>query len=149
MRHFKMMLHAGRRFGYRDERGVSVSVFVMAVIAALIIACGLAVDGAAASSARRRAEAAAAQLARVGQDAATGQRLLAQDANTDAAAAAGIAAINAARGNYPNISVALTYEGGQLRVSTTQIVPTTLLQLIGISTITVHGSAIAEVARLP
>jgi hypothetical protein len=133
-----------------DQRGVSASVFAITVIAALLIACGLAVDGAAAASARRRAEAAAAQLARVGEDASIGIRLLSDGTGgTDKAAAAGIAAINAAKNNYPNISVTVTYDAGKLRVDTKQTVPTTLLQLIGIGSLTVHGTAIAEVSQLP
>jgi hypothetical protein len=133
-----------------NQRGVSASVFTVTVVAALLIACGLAVDGAAAASARRRAEAAAAQLARVGEDAATGVRLLAGDTDsTDGAAAAGMAAINAALANYSDIQVSVTYEDGVLRVQTRQVIKTTLLQLIGIDTLTVHGVAVANVSRLP
>jgi hypothetical protein len=126
------------------ERGVSISVFTVVAIGALLIAGGLAMDGAAAARAHRQAEAAAAQVARVGVDAGAASWLAGINGNTPALSAA-----RSATANYPNVEFALRLSGGELVVRTTTSVPTTFLQFIGINSLSVSGYAVADLAPTP
>ena len=71
----------GRRLAgpTRDERGLTVSVFVLLVLAALVATAGLVVDGGQKVTAASRAEAAADGAARAAGNAAATQRLAGRD----------------------------------------------------------------------
>ncbi len=122
-----------------DERGASVSTFFAMAFPALLLICGLAVDGAAQANAHRTAEVVAAQAARAGADAAAPVRLSGGDgvsvaldaarASLDASGVAGTASVDAA---------------GRLHVTTTTSARTTFLQLIGIDALHAGGEASAQ-----
>ncbi|MDR1355116.1 MAG: hypothetical protein LBJ43_02420 [Propionibacteriaceae bacterium] len=133
---FQMLRIGARR---APERGVSVSVFTVIAVAALLIAGGLAMDGAAAARAHRQVEAAAAQLARRGADAGAVARIVGTDSTQSMLQAA-----RGASGNYPGIAQDVRISGTQLVVRTTAEIDTTFLQFIGVRKLRVNGYAVAD-----
>lgn len=59
----------------RDQRGLSLSPFLVILLPALLVMIGLVVDGGAQAAAARHAERVAASAARAGSDAAAADRL--------------------------------------------------------------------------
>ena len=124
----------------RDERGLTVSVFVLLVLAALIATAGLVIDGGQQITAASRAEAAADGAARAAGNAAATQRL----AGRDGAGAAVLAAKTYLAGQ-PGVHGSVSLAGGVVRVDTEASEPTLLLSAIAIDTVTGNGTATANV----
>jgi Flp pilus assembly protein TadG len=123
------------------ERG-SVSVLVAVLVPGLLLIIGLAVDGGAKVQAIQRADAIAEEAARAGGQALDGSAALAGQVRVDVPAAAA-AAQDYLRRNDVQGAVTVV-DGGTLRVTTTITEPTIFLGLLGISTMTVHGSGTAH-----
>ena len=136
-------LPAAPRRPVRDERGMSVSTLLAAVMPAFILVAGLAVDGAARLSAQRRAQVAAAAGARAATDEAATSRL--QGSFGDARAIA--EATDTARGyGAADVEVSIGPDR-RVRVSTTATSDTVFLGLIGIDRFTVTGRAEADLRQ--
>lgn len=123
----------------RDERGQSLSAFVALVMVALLLGAGLVVDGGAQSAASRRAEQAAAQAARAALDATAPTRAAGVAPDVAAAVRAGEDALGAA-----GVSGSVRVTAGRVRVETQTSVPTVVLSLIGVRTLSARGSAEAD-----
>ncbi|GAB3746376.1 pilus assembly protein TadG-related protein [Microlunatus parietis] len=122
-----------------DQRGQSVSVYAIVVLAALIAATGLVVDGGQQIAAASRAEAVAAEAARAAGNAAASQRLAGYGQAT--------AAVRAARtylAGQPDVAGEVRLSGGIVRVSTVTRQPTLFLGVIGIREVIAQGSAEAR-----
>lgn len=128
----RLRLHRPHR-----ERG-SISVFLAVLVPGLLLIIGLVVDGGAKVAATQRADAIAEEAARAGGQALDVDAALAGQLRVDPDAAV-TAAQNYLNRNGVQGTVTIV-DGGTLRVSTTLTQPTTFLGLIGISTLTVHGS---------
>lgn len=124
----------------RDQRGMSLSPFVVGVLPALLIMIGLVVDGGAQSAAQRRAEGLAAAAARAAADDTAAARL-AGGAVDVAHAVARAQAVIATR---PGVTGEVTVADGRVSVRTHTSVPTVLLSLIGVSRLEAKGSADAD-----
>lgn len=123
----------------RDERGVSLSTFVVAVVPALLLVAGLVVDGGAQAVAARRAELVASAAARAAADETAAARL----AGADPGAAGAIAAaqrVLAASGMAGEVRLA----AGRVLVTTTTHTGTVFLSLVGITRLEARGSAEAD-----
>ena len=120
-----------------------MSVFVSVAIVALLLAIGLAVDGAAQAHARRTCETAAAQLARIGADASASARIQ----GGDTVGAGRQAAQDAARQLYPGLQVQVSVTAsGQLQVRASTSTPTLFLTLMGIDRLSASGQATATLS---
>lgn|GEM_PF-753694 len=126
-----------------DARGLSMSVFVCIAIFALLLATGLAVDGAAQAHARRTCQTAAAEIARIGTDASASARI--EGGNTVAAGTQ--AAQAAAQKLYPNLTVQVSVaDNARLVVRASTSVPTLFLTLMGIGHLAASGEASATLS---
>lgn len=123
----------------RSERGQALSVFVAVSVLALLLVCGLVVDGGAQAAAARRAQAAAAQAARAAVDTTATARLAGGQPEAGAAVAAARQVL-AAHGVDGDISLA----SGRVEVHTSTRVGTVFLSLIGIDSLAATGTATAE-----
>lgn len=124
----------------RDQRGQSVSVLVILVMAAMIFTAGLVVDGGQKVAGTTRAEAAAAGATRAASNAAATEELAGDDA--------GGAAVTAARrflAGQPDVAGSVSIAAGVVRVETTTTSPTVFLSVIGIDAVTSTGSAEANI----
>lgn len=126
----------------RDERGQSLSVLVMVVLASLFLLAGLVIDGGQQVVATRRAETVAAATARVGADAGAGALVSSSDRSQSAVDAA--AAARSYLAQSPDVTGTVTLDAGVVRVTTASTEPTVFLSLIGIASVTGRGSADAE-----
>ena len=124
----------------RDERGLTVSVFVLLILAALVATAGLVIDGGQKVTAASRAEAAADGAARAAANAAASQRL----AGRDGAGAAVLAARSYLAGQ-PGVTGSVRLSGGVVGVDTSAREPTLFLSVIAIDEVTGTGSATASV----
>ena len=124
----------------RDERGLTVSVFVLLVLAALIAVAGLVVDGGQKVTAASRAEAAADGAARAAANAAATQRLAGRDG-----AGAGVLAAKAYLAGEPGVRGSVSLSAGVVRVSTSADEPTIFLSAVGVDEVTGTGSATASI----
>ncbi|WIY84081.1 pilus assembly protein TadE [Propionimicrobium sp. PCR01-08-3] len=129
--------------GATGQRGFSVSVLICLLIPTLLICIGLAVDGAAKAAADRRAEALAAQAARVGLDAAA-PALVSGSTIDDAGQQAVAAAAQLIAADSEISGAATVSPDGTLQVVTSTSVPTTFLSLAGVDELPGHGSATVE-----
>lgn len=123
----------------RDQRGQALSVFVAVAVFALLLICGLVVDGGAQAEATRRAETAAALAARAAVDATATGRLAGRDPDPGQA----IAAAHGVLAGYPGITGQARLVAGSVEVSTQAQVSTIFLSLIGINSLSARGSATA------
>jgi len=124
-----------------DDRGLSLSVLLACCVLALLLAAGLAVDGAIQAEARRSCQIAAATLARLGADASATDRL----GGLDGHAAALGAARDAAAQRFPDLDVTVSIDAaGSLQVSASTRVATVFLELIGVKTLPASGRASAD-----
>ena len=123
----------------RDERGQALSTFVAASMLALLLMCGLVVDGGAQAQAATRAQSAAALAARAAVDTTATARLA--DRQPDHGKA--IAAARAVLARH-DVEGEVALRAGQVEVRTTTQVETIFLSLIGITTLAASGSATAE-----
>ncbi len=124
----------------RDERGQSLSVFVLVVVFALLLVAGLVVDGGAQSDAARRAEQAASAAARAAVDAGAPARAGGRGVDPAAMSAAARQALTD-RGIEGTVVVA----GGRVRVETSVTTRTVFLSLIGVTRLAASGAAEADV----
>lgn len=129
--------HATQR---RDERGLTVSVFVLAILAALVATAGLVIDGGQKVTAASQAEAAADGAARAAGNAAATQRLAGRDG-----AGAAVLAAKAYLAGQPGVTGSVRLASGVVTVDTTADAPTIFLTAIGIDVVTGTGSATASV----
>jgi hypothetical protein len=133
-------MNGPRRRPDRDERGLTVSVFVLLVLAALVAVAGLVVDGGQKVTAASQAEAAADGAARAAGNAAATQRLAGRDG-----AGAGVLAAKAYLAGQPGVTGTVSLSGGLVRVSTAATEPTVFLSAVGIDEVTGTGSATASI----
>ena len=129
---------------HRDERGASMSVFVIVVFAALILVAGLVIDGGQKVTATRRAESVAAGAARAGADAgATG---------SIAGRPGGAGAVTVARAylrSSPGVTGDVVVHGGQVIVTTQVRLPTVFLSVLGLTSVTGYGESVHELRSSP
>lgn len=127
--------------GPLTERG-SVSVLFAVLVPGLLLIIGLAVDGGAKVQAVQRADAIAEEAARAGGQAIDRSAALAGDLRVDVPAAV-TTAQDYLRRNDVHGTVRVI-DGETLQVRTTISQPTVFLGVLGITTMTVHGSGIAH-----
>ncbi len=120
-----------------DERGASLSAFVVVIVAALILVAGLVVDGGQQTAATRRAGAVAAGAARAGADAAAASVIAGRPLDVALATRAATTYLAASPRVHGNVVV----RDGGITVTTTTTAPTVFLSVIGIDTVTGHGHA--------
>lgn len=123
-----------------NERGQSVSVFVILVAAALLVTAGLVVDGGQKISASSTAESAAAGAARAAGNAAATQAL-AGTSSTGVAVTAAKAFLAGEQGVSGSVSVS----AGVVTVRTESTAATIFLSAIGIDQVTARGFAEANI----
>lgn len=123
-----------------DERGHSISLFVMMIMGALVLSTGLVIDGGQKVAAASRAGAVAAAASRAAGNAAATQRM----AGAEPAGAAVLAA-KAYLAGEPGVVGSVALQAGVVVVRTTVRQPTILLTLIGIDSVTGSGSARASI----
>lgn len=124
----------------RDQRGLSMSVFVAVGVLALLLVAGLVIDGGAQAAAARRAELAASAAARAAADETAAARLAGEQPDAGAAIAAARRVLAEADG----VTGEVRLSGDRVQVTTSAGVDTILLSLIGIARLDGHGSAEAE-----
>ena len=135
-----MTNETGRSGSAGDERGLTVSVFVLLLLAALVATAGLVVDGGQKVTAASQAEAAADGAARAAGNAAATQRLAGRDG-----AGAGVLAARAYLAGQPGVRGSVVLSGGVVRVQTSASAPTLFLSAIAIDEVTGTGSATASI----
>jgi hypothetical protein len=123
-----------------DERGQSISLFVLVIMGALIMTAGLVIDGGQKVAATSRAESAAAGASRAAGNAAATQQL----GGADPASAAVLAAKGYLAGQ-PGVEGTVSISNGIIVVRTTANEPTILLSIIGITSVAGEGSARANI----
>lgn len=126
------------------DRG-SLSILTVVLIPGLLMIIGLAVDGGAKVQATQRANAVADEAARAGGQALDRGEALGGGVTLDVAAAVSAAQAYLAAADVPG-SVAVV-DGDTLLVTTTVTQDTVLLDLVGISTMTVTGSSTADLVQ--
>ena len=124
----------------RDERGQSISLFVLVIMGALIMTTGLVVDGGQKVAATSRAESAATGASRAAGNAAATQQL----GGADPAAAAVLAAKIYLAGQ-PGVNGTVSLSNGIVIVTTDASEPTIFLSIIGIGSVRGQGSARANI----
>lgn len=130
------MHRPGRR---RDQRGLSLSVFVVLGTLALVLMIGLVVDGGQKVQAARQAEAAASGAARAGVDAGATARL---GNSTDRGRS--ITAARAYLAGSEAVTGQVELRGDRVVVHASSTRPTLFLSLIGIGQVTAKASAEAD-----
>ena len=116
--------------GSQDQRGQSISLFVLVIMSALIITTGLVIDGGQKVTATSRAESAAAGAGRAAGNAAATQQL----GGADGASAAVLAAKTYLAGQ-PGVDGSVSISNGVVIVTTSANEPTILLSVIGIGSV--------------
>lgn len=124
----------------RDQRGQALSVFVAVAVVALLLVCGLVVDGGAQARAVRQAETAAALAARAAADATATARL----AGAEPDHAEAVRAAHRVLAGYQGLTGEVRLVPGGVEVRTRTSVETVFLSLIGIDSLAAAGSATAE-----
>jgi len=124
----------------QDERGQSLSLFVLVIMSALIMTTGLVIDGGQKVTATSRAESAAAGASRAAGNAAATQEL----GGADAASAAVLAAKTYLAGQ-PGVDGTVSISNGVVIVTTSAHEPTILLSVIGVGSVGGRGLARANI----
>jgi hypothetical protein len=124
----------------QDERGQSLSLFVLVIMSALIMTTGLVIDGGQKVTATSRAESAAAGASRAAGNAAATQEL----GGADAASAAVLAAKTYLAGQ-PGVDGTVSISNGLVIVTPNAHEPTILLSVIGIGSVSGRGLARANI----
>jgi len=127
--------------------GGSVTLFCCISVVGLMILVGLVVDGGAKVRALQRADRLAAEAGRAGGQAIDVSAAIAGDAPTIDKQAAVLASQAYLRANGVSGTVAVTDTGRALVVDVTTTTATVFLGLIGVNTLTVHGSAKVVLVR--
>ena len=135
------MIPGPRRCRAHHERG-AIGVFLAVLVPGLLLIIGLAVDGGAKVAAAQRANGIADEAARAGGQALDVAAALAGQVQVDPAAAVAAAQDYLDRNGVEGAVTVV--DGDTLRVTTTITEPTIFLDLIGVSTLTVHGSGTAD-----
>jgi hypothetical protein len=120
----------------RNERGQSISLFVLVIMSALMITAGLVIDGGQKVAATSRAESAAAGAGRAAGNAAATQQLGGADS-----VGAPVLAAKIYLAGQPGVVGKVTISNGVVLVTTSADEPTILLSVIGISSVSGRGSA--------
>jgi hypothetical protein len=136
----KKLITRQRMMKARDERGQSISLFVLVIMGALILTTGLVIDGGQKVAATSRAESAAAGASRAAGNAAATQHL----GGADPASAAVLAAKNYLAGQ-PGVNGTVSVSNGIIAVATDTEEPTIFLSIIGIGSVSGKGSAQANI----
>lgn len=139
-------MNATRRERWDDDAG-SVTMFVVVAVVGLMVLAGLVVDGGAKVRALQRADHLAAEAGRAGGQAIDLPAAISGDTPTLDARAAVQAAQAYLHANAVTGQVSVTDAGRSLAVDVTTSVDTVFLGLIGVSTMTVHGSATVSLVR--
>ncbi|MDN6556448.1 MAG: hypothetical protein L0K74_08095 [Acidipropionibacterium acidipropionici] len=121
-----------------DQRGAGLSVAAVVLLPCLILAGGLAVDGAQQARARRQAHAVAADAARTGCDEASAAELVGRP-DPGAARRAALAAAGAAPADGARMRARAAVDGGRLSVTVDATRATVILSAVGLDAVT--GSA--------
>lgn len=121
----------------RDQRGLSLSPFLVILLPALLVMIGLVVDGGAQAAAARHAERVAASAARAGSDAAAADRL---SGGQDGARVA-LTAARRVVDQDATVSGSVKVVDNAVVVTTRMRTPTAVLSLIGIGEVVGEGSA--------
>jgi len=125
-----------------DQRGQSVTVFFTVVVMALLLVCGLVIDGGRQAAATREAQSVAAAAARAAADAAVGD-IVAGGVGATTGIDAGRRLLNAAQ-----LNGTVTPLASGMRVEISTRVTTVFLSVIGISSLPVKGGATVEYATV-
>lgn len=125
-----------------DERGHSISVFAVMLMATLIMVTGLVVDGGQKLTASTRAESAAAGAARAAGNAAATKELAGESAP-----GAAVLAAKAFLAGTQEVEGSVSVEAGVVTVRTHTTQPTVILSMIGIDSFS--GSGFAEANIVP
>ena len=120
----------------RNERGQSISLFVLLIMGALIVTTGLVIDGGQKVAATSRAESAAAGAGRAAGNAAATQQLGGADGT-----GAAVVAAKTYLACQPGVDGTVSISNGVVLVATSANEPTILLSVIGISSVGGRGSA--------
>jgi hypothetical protein len=136
----KLIKKYATTFTTHNERGQSISLFVLVIMGALIMTTGLVIDGGQKVAAASRAESAAAGASRAAGNAAATQQL----SGNDPARAAVLAAKGYLAGQ-PGIRGTVTVANGAVTITTSAEVPTIFLSVIGISSVSGQGLARANI----
>ena len=124
----------------RNERGQSISLFVLVIMSALIMTTGLVIDGGQKITATSRAESAAAGASRAAGNAAGTQQLGGEDP-----AVAAVLAAKAYLAGEPGVQGTVSIANGVVVVTTNAQEPTIFLSVIGIGSVVGRGSARASI----
>lgn len=123
--------------GERGESGGGISLMVVVLVPALIIAFGLVVDGGNKARALDRANRVAMEAARAGAQAVSGTA----GAGTAAAARQAAQSYLAAE----DVTGSVTYTGDRVLVTVSWAEPTKVLSMIGVDDLAVQGEGFADV----
>lgn len=126
-----------------DQRGQSLSVFVLLVMAAMIATAGLVIDGGQKVEATSRAESAAAGAARAAGNAVAAGTIAGQP-NTGR----GVAAAKNFLAGAPGVTGSVSVADGAVVVETRASVPTIFLSLIGIGQVSGTGRAASKIVPI-
>jgi hypothetical protein len=124
----------------RNQRGMSLSAFIVVLLPALVVMIGLVVDGGAQAAGERQAQWVAAAAARAACDQTAASRVNGAQANTALAVSLAKATIAA----EPGVTGQVQIIDRNVVVHTQVWVPTTMLGIIGIDHLTASGSAEAR-----
>lgn len=124
----------------RDERGQSISLFVLVIMSALIMTTGLVIDGGQKITATSRAESAASGASRAAGNAAATRQLGGEDG-----ASAAVLAAKTYLAGQPGVHGTISIANGVVIVTTSAQEPTIFLSVIGIGSIVGRGSARANI----
>lgn len=123
------------------ERGLSLSTLVVLLLPVLFLTVGLVVDGGAQTTAAAKANSAANEAARAGQNAAASRELHGLDGSAQALSAA--REVLSRRG----VDGEVTMVNRELTVTTRSSAPTTFLSAIGINEVRGKGRATVHLER--
>lgn len=124
----------------QDERGQSISLFVLVIMSALIMTTGLVIDGGQKITATSRAESAAAGASRAAGNAAATRQLGGEDG-----ASAAVLAAKTYLAGQPGVHGTISIANGVVVVTTSAQEPTIFLSVIGVDSIVGRGSARANI----
>lgn len=127
-------------FHPHDERGLSVTLFGVMMISVLVMTAGLVIDGGQKVTATSRAGSAAAGASRAAGNAAATQQLAGRDA-----AGVAVLAARAYLAGQPGVRGSVSVADGIVSISTTATEPTIFMAAVGLTSVTGHGDAKANV----
>lgn len=134
----------------REQHGHAVSVLVLVVVPAIMLLAGLVIGGQRAEAASRAESVAAGAARAAGNQGITAEFGAGSSDNLGLSQARKAAQdhVQAAAGGSPEVTGEVHIQGHNVRVHTEAHAQTIFLSLIGIDTVTAHGSAQAEVVAV-